>query len=126
MVGVGSHISHCTMALRDPKDGQLYIVESQGDSYVPTKGIGRSLFKDWIKDADRVDYHVIHLPLNAENRAKFNATAAWEFWNKTEGLPYGFHNFLYGWIDTPSDNWPPVLPDKLVPIVFEIVEKFKP
>ena len=44
----------------------------------------------------------------------------------TEGLPYGYHNFLYGWIDTPLDNWPPLLPSYGVPIVFSILEKILP
>ena len=59
-------------------------------------------------------------------RAKFNETAAWEFYNKTEGLPYGYHNFLFGWVDTPINNWPPLLPPGLVPIVFSILEDFLP
>ena len=33
-------------------------------------------------------------------RKKFNELAAIDFFFKTEGLPYGYHNFLYGWIDT--------------------------
>ena len=44
----------------------------------------------------------------------------------TEGLPYGYHNFLYGWVDTPKDNWPPMIPDAGVPIVFSILEKVLP
>ena len=44
----------------------------------------------------------------------------------TEGLPYGYHNFLYGWIDTASDNWPPILPNEGVPIVFSVLEQIMP
>ncbi len=44
----------------------------------------------------------------------------------TEGLPYGYHNFLYGWIDTADDNWPPLVPRNGVPIVFAILEKIAP
>jgi len=44
-------------------------------------------------------------------RAQFSEQAAQEFYFQTEGLPYGYHNFLYGWIDTASDNWPPLLPN---------------
>lgn len=39
-------------------------------------------------------------------------------------MPYGYHNFLYGWIDTPNDNWPRVLPKDFVPVAFSIIEKF--
>jgi len=44
----------------------------------------------------------------------------------TEGLPYGYHNFLYGWINTPKDNWPPLIPNEGVPIVFSILESIAP
>jgi len=45
--------------------------------------------------------NVAVLPLSEESRKKFNVTAAVEFFKKVEGLPYGYHNFLFGWIDTP-------------------------
>jgi hypothetical protein len=41
-------------------------------------------------------------------------------------LPYGYHNFLFGWIDTPFDNLPPLLPNELVPIVMSLVSKVIP
>lgn len=66
------------------------------------------------------------MPLNAETRAKFNEEAAQEFFFQTEGLPYGYHNFLYGWVDTAEDNWPPIIPQFGVGIVFSILEKVMP
>ena len=66
------------------------------------------------------------MPLSAESRAKFNETAAQEFFFKTEGTPYGYHNFLFGWIDTPHDNMPPLLPSGFMPILFSILEDFIP
>jgi hypothetical protein len=76
--------------------------------------------------AANADFHVVHLPLKPEMRAIFNETAAWEFFAQTEGLPYGYHNFLFGWIDTAEDNWPPLLPYDFVPIAFAIFERFDP
>jgi len=70
--------------------------------------------------ADNADFHVAHLPLSADSRAKFNETAAIEFFLEMEGLPYGYHNFLFGWIDTAEQNLPPLMPLKLVPIVFSL------
>jgi hypothetical protein len=35
-----------------------------------------------------------------------------------EGYPYGYHNFLFSWIDTPSDNYPDLMPYMLMPVVF--------
>jgi len=63
------------------------------------------------------------MPLSEEMRAKYNDTAALEYFSKVQGLPYGFHNFLYGWIDTAEDNFPRLLPKDLVPIAFSIIEK---
>jgi len=66
------------------------------------------------------------LPLNDAAKARFNETAAQEFFFDTQGLPYGYHNFLFGWIDTPTQNWPPILPNQLIPIVFSLLEKIMP
>jgi len=124
MYGTGSHAGHSTMALRF--DGELYIVESQDAWYWPTINIQRTLFADWINNAINCDFNVVHLPLTAEARAKFNETAAQEFFFSTEGMPYGYHNFLFGWIDTTEDNWPPLLPAYFAPILFSIVGKVAP
>jgi hypothetical protein len=63
------------------------------------------------------------MPLSEEQRTKFDEKAAIEWFYKVEGLPYGYHNFLYGWIDTPEDNWPELLPKDLVPVAFSMIEK---
>lgn len=124
MYGTGSHIGHDTMALRF--DGELYVVESQDAWYWPTHGLQRTLWADWIKQAEDADFHVSWLPLRPDVRAKFNEKAANDFFFATEGLPYGYHNFLYGWVDTPSDNWPPLLSNEIVPVVFAVLEKVLP
>ena len=67
-----------------------------------------------------------HHRLNRETREKFNEKAANNFFFETEGLPYGYHNFLYGWIDSANDNWPPMLANELVPVAFKIVEEIMP
>jgi hypothetical protein len=74
--------------------------------------------------AENCDFHMVWMPLSDEARAKFNETAAQEFFFKTQGLPYGYHNFIYTWIDTPEDNYPRLLPKDIVPIIFSILEKF--
>ena len=64
------------------------------------------------------------MPLNDEMRGKFDEGKAIEFFFETEGLPYGYHNFLYSWVDTPENNWPELLPKDIVSIVFAIIEKY--
>lgn len=124
MYGSGSHASHSVMALR--MDGELYIVESQGAWYWPQDGLQKTLFKQWIEWARNADFNVVHMPLSPASRAQFNETAAIEFFKSTEGLPYGYHNFLFGWVDTPENNLPPLMPPMLIPIVMSIFEDFDP
>jgi len=66
------------------------------------------------------------LPLRDDIRANFDNKAATDFFYETEGLPYGYHNILYGWIDTPRDNLPPLLPNEFAPILFSIIEMISP
>ena len=69
---------------------------------------------------------VIWLPLRDEIAAKYDIKAAQDYFFSLEGSPYGFHNFLFGWIDTFRDNLTPLMPNELVPIVFAQVEKVLP
>ena len=124
MYGTGTHVGHCVMAMWY-EDG-LYVIESQDAWYWPRKGIQRNKFKQWLTWAKNADFHVVHLPLTAEARHRFDIPAAKEFYAETEGLPYGFHNFIFSWIDTPKDNLPPLFPDGIVPVVFSIMEKIVP
>lgn len=63
---------------------------------------------------DDANPHIALLPLHPELRAKFNETAAWEYARSMEGLPYGYHNLIFSWIDTISGNYPSPLDDNLV------------
>lgn len=38
-------------------------------------------------------------------------------------MSYGYANFLYGWIDTAEDNYPPLLPIHFAPDLFSILQK---
>lgn len=77
----------------------------------------------WAKNAG---FNVAVLPLSAESRAKFDVKKA-EAWFKTmEGFPYGYHNFVFGWVDTARDNFPPLLDPEFVVVVFSILERIIP
>lgn len=122
MYGTGSRSGHSVMALRF--DGELYVVESQDAWYWPVHRIQRTPWQAWLQNAENCDFHVVHMPLSKEMRTKFNEKAANEFFFETEGLPYGYHNFLYSWVDTPENNWPEILPKDLVGVAFSVIEKF--
>lgn len=66
------------------------------------------------------------LPLREEVRAKFNNTAAYEWFKTVEGTPYGYHNFLFGWIDTEEESLPAILDVNFVYTVFSLLEKVVP
>ncbi|KAF3336757.1 hypothetical protein FCM35_KLT19343 [Carex littledalei] len=55
---------------------------------------------------DDSDPHIALLPLNPDMPKKFNETAAWEYAKRMSGYPYGYHNMIFSWIDTISDNYP--------------------
>jgi hypothetical protein len=104
--GMGSHTGHTTIALWI--DGELYICESTTNSnYWPTNNIQKTPYQTWLSQAYAADYNVVHLPLSNEARARFNETAAVEwFLNVAQGLPYGFNNMLLTWLDTNALNLP--------------------
>jgi hypothetical protein len=122
--GTGSHSGHSTVALWI--DGVLHIIESQDGWYWPKHGIQRNTYKQWVEWANNAGFNVAVLPLKPELAAKFNETAAYEWFKTVEGLPYGYHNFLFSWIDTVDTSYPPLLDPDFVSVVFSILEKFVP
>lgn len=126
--GSGSRVGHSVMALwdREVTPPQLYIVESQDGWYWPTHGLQKTKWEQWIKWADNADFNVAHLRLRDEFQSKFDETKAWAWFNKTEGMPYGYRNFLFSWIDTPKSNLPPILDLELAFTLFKVLESVAP
>jgi len=85
-----------------------------------------NLFDTWMTWAHNAGFHVTWLPLKAEYAAQFNATAAYEWFQTIEGTPYGYHNFIFGWVDTANTSYPPLLSPELVAPVFSAIEHFIP
>lgn len=120
MWGTGGTAGHSAVVLT--LDGEKHVVESQDAWYWPKHKIQRNTWKDWVHYADNCDFHVAVLPLRQEYRDKFNLTAAQEWFKYMEGYPYGYHNFLFSWIDTPDQNFPHLLAPDLFPIVVEMAD----
>lgn len=98
-MGTGSSIGHSAVAAWI--DEELYVIESQDGWYWPKHGIQRNKWDDWVLAAHNADFHVVLLPLKEEIRSKLDTTKAVDwFVNVTEGLNYGYHNFLLSWFDT--------------------------
>jgi hypothetical protein len=108
--GQGGTTGHTAVALEI--NGELNICESTvTDAYWPTNGIQCAPWPRWLEQARNASFNFVHVPLSPENKAKFNVTSAVEFVNASLGLPYGYNNFLFGWLDTLEDNYP-CLPPK--------------
>ncbi|CAI2364448.1 unnamed protein product [Moneuplotes crassus] len=124
MWGTGGRVGHSTMALWI--DGELHVIESQDAWYWPKHKIQRNTYKQWVEWARNCDFIVAILPLKDEYRAKFNNTAALEFFESVEGMPYGYHNFLFSWIDTVDKNIPPTIPKEFLPVALEMYGEIMP
>lgn len=130
---MGSTTGHVTVALRDDS-GQLYVTESTvKDAYWPTDGVQKTPFATWVQQAHAAGFNFVHAPLSAAARKAFNATAAWERFNATEGFEYGYRNLLFSWIDTPKGNFPCMPPDfkkcmswDLLEIVIGLLARYVP
>jgi hypothetical protein len=125
MVGAGGHLGHsgvCSWI-----DGELYVLESQDGWYWPNAGIQRTKWEQWIEWAYNADFNVAILPLKEEYRKKLDEKKAndW-FINVAEGLPYGYHNFIFSWIDTVDKNFPFIVTHEVVEFLFSIISYVAP
>ena len=123
MFGSGARTGHSAVACWI--DGELYVLESQDGWYWPKRGIQRNKFKQWIQWAHNADFNVAILPLREEIRQKFDVEKALKwFTSGIEGLNYGYHNFLFSWIDTPYENFnSKILQAEVLLSVFSVLEK---
>jgi hypothetical protein len=66
------------------------------------------------------------MPLRADLQAKFDSAAAQRFVAQSLGLPYGYHNFIWGFIDTPTQNFPPPLSEQFFSVAFSVFDRTSP
>jgi hypothetical protein len=61
-------------------------------------GVMKNPYSKWIKQNSGPDGpEIAMIRLSPERLAKFNETAAVQWFKTVEGLPYGYHNFIFGW-----------------------------
>eukprot|EP00698_Gefionella_okellyi_P000297 TRINITY_DN10251_c0_g1_i2.p1 TRINITY_DN10251_c0_g1~~TRINITY_DN10251_c0_g1_i2.p1 ORF type:complete len:438 (-),score=61.82 TRINITY_DN10251_c0_g1_i2:354-1667(-) len=116
-MGTGSHTDHAATTLWI--DNELFVVESMD------RGIRRRPWADWCRNMNP-NRGVYIAKLSPEMRARFNVTAAYEFFLSVEGNPYGWQNYFYGWVDTPEGNFPTPLSPQSVPVLISLLEQFDP
>jgi hypothetical protein len=113
---------------------ELYILESQiKSSYWPQNNVQRTPFRQWLVWAEEAGYNVLHVPLSDEARGRFDAAKALAFFKEMEGLAYGYHSMLWGWVDTERENYPCLPPDftrcmewNFLEVAFGLVERHVP
>jgi hypothetical protein len=126
MYGTGGMTGHTALALWF--GDELYIIESSGNkTYWPEPyGIIRTAYRKWMQQAIKAEYLIDFLPLSKNSREKFNVNAAIQYFKTIEGLPYGYHNFFYSYIDTPKNNYQKGITAELVALIFSLLDRIEP
>jgi len=108
-LGTGGQTGHTAVAIWI--DGELFICESKGSSlnWPPPYGVIITPYKQWMLQAQRGGYQINWARLSDSYAAKFDAAKAKAWFDTVKGMPYGYHNFVFGWIDTVDENYPPPL-----------------
>jgi hypothetical protein len=121
---MGAHTGHTTITLR--VNGVLYVCESTSKTpYWPYQdGIQMTPWKQWLAQAHAAGFNVAYLPLSAKYQKMFDEKKVYEWFKTVQGLPYGFHNMMFPWIDTPEGNYPPPLSSEFFMVLMQLVEDF--
>lgn len=129
--GIGGHTGHSAIAVWE--GDQLYVCESTDANpfgpvyWPPPYGIIRTPFQQWYSQAIKANYLVAILPLTADMASKFNETSYWEFFFKVQYMPYGYHNFLFSFLDTyPLQNLPQPINGAMLDMAFNTWWRFQP
>ncbi|KAG0539744.1 hypothetical protein BDA96_03G347900 [Sorghum bicolor] len=124
----GAYAGHTAVCLRD-SDGKLWVGESGNENEQGEDVIAILPWEEWWEfevTKDDSNPQIALLPLHPDLRAKFNETAAWIYAKSMDGKPYGYHNMIFSWIDTISDNYPPPLDAHVVASVMTVWTKLQP
>lgn len=114
MYGTGGRAGHMCVALWI--ETELYVLEATNT------GIIKTPYKKWLSGLTPNNMYIMIAHLNDYYFNKFNATNAIKFFNSVEGLPYGYSNIFYSWVDTINDNYPTPLNEKLIPSLLVLTE----
>ena len=121
--GTGSIFGHTATIMKI--NNQKYVVESQNKSnYWPNNNIQKTPIDTWLDMARSADYHVVHLPLSRTNQDKIKQREQElkKWFSSVEGNPYGINNFIFGWLDTPQQNFPHPLSSEFLTIAMSLID----
>ncbi|KAJ3677456.1 hypothetical protein LUZ60_003180 [Juncus effusus] len=123
----GAFAGHTAVCLKD-EDGKLWVGESGHENEKGEEIIVVIPWEEWWEEAlqDGSNPQIALLPLHPDVRARFNATSAWAYARSMHGKPYGYHNMIFSWIDTVTENYPPPLDANLVMAVMAMWTRMQP
>ncbi|XP_051122035.1 uncharacterized protein LOC127245291 [Andrographis paniculata] len=123
----GAFAGHTAVCLKD-EQGNLWVGESGHENEKGEEVIAIIAWDDWWELAlkDSSNPQIALLPLHPNIRSRFNNTAAWEYARQMAGKPYGYHNMIFSWIDTVTENYPPPLDSHLVLSVMSMWTRMQP
>ncbi len=127
--GTGARTDHIAMAFRW-SNGTLMVVESTDTTaYWTAPNIQMHTWEDWLPLAHAADFNIMLLAPNDAVRAAFDSSKAQAYIESTLGLPYGYHNFIFGFIDHVNDegileNLPYPATWQLFEVLFGVISGF--
>ena len=89
-----------------------YVCASRPENnyWITANGVQCHTAANWWALADAASFLVVRVPLNwqklAAQGSTFDANAALRFARANEGVDYAYQTFFFGWVDTPTDNFP--------------------
>ena len=118
-LATGGYTGHAAVLLR--QGGTLYVYESIDPRITKTP------YHQWLEGAQESGYLVAWCPLSNAARGAFAAAAAVEFAESLLHHPYGYHSYLFTWLDRIDlSNFPsPITPEALV-VVMAVVDRLDP
>lgn len=114
----GARTGHVAMALW--KGDKLFVVESTAD------GIQRVPWEQWMNHCVEKECMVAVLPLRKDLAEKFDEDAAWKFFETVEGGSYGFGGYIFPWLDTATENFPPEIDASYAELLLVITDALIP
>lgn len=112
--GTGGFSDHTVMCVWI--ENELWVLESGYPTIMKTK------FQEYLEAHYKEGYLLVLNQLAPKYSAKFNVEKALEYFNKWVGNIYGYHNFLYSFLDTADKNLPPPGDGDLLPLFFELFD----
>lgn len=112
---------HVYIHNKPPPQTQIHTPQIQS-SYWPQGNVQRTPYRTWLTWAAAAGYNVLYIPLRDEIAARYDAQKALAWFEGVEGLAYGYHSMLWGWVDTLRDNYPCLPPDYVRCLEWEVLE----